>query len=61
MTVTTIAVLGIDLGKNICSVVDLDGSGAVVMRRKVKCCATNRMRIRDEQDENRQRLWRRRA
>jgi transposase len=31
-----IAVLGIDLGKNVCSVVGLDASGAVVMRRKVR-------------------------
>jgi transposase len=31
-----IAVLGVDLGKNVCSVVGLDGSGAVVMRRKVR-------------------------
>ena len=31
-----ISVLGIDLGKNICSVVGLDASGAVVMRRKVR-------------------------
>jgi transposase len=31
-----IAVLGIDLGKNVCSVVGLDSSGAVVMRRKVR-------------------------
>jgi transposase len=31
-----IAVLGIDLGKNACSVVGLDASGAVVMRRKVR-------------------------
>jgi transposase len=30
-----IAVLGVDLGKNVCSVVGLDASGAVVMRRKV--------------------------
>jgi hypothetical protein len=30
-----ISVLGIDLGKNVCSVVGLDASGAVVMRRKV--------------------------
>ena len=36
MAVTTIAVLGIDLGKNVCSVVGLDASGTVVMRRKVK-------------------------
>ena len=27
-----ISVLGVDLGKNICSVVGLDASGAVVMR-----------------------------
>src|SRR5271157_3039737 len=31
-----IAVLGVDLGKNLCSVVGLDASGAVVMRRKVR-------------------------
>jgi len=31
-----IAVLGIDLGKNVCSVVGLDASGAVVMRRKAR-------------------------
>ena len=31
-----ISVLGVDLGKNVCSVVGLDGSGAVVMRRKVR-------------------------
>ena len=31
-----IAVLGVDLGKNVCSVVGLDLSGAVVMRRKVR-------------------------
>jgi hypothetical protein len=31
-----IAVLGVDLGKNVCGVVGLDESGAVVMRRKVK-------------------------
>jgi transposase len=30
-----IAVLGIDLGKNSCSVVGLDGSGAVVLRRRL--------------------------
>src|SRR5438477_3942908 len=29
-----IAVLGIDLGKNVCSVVGLDASGAVVLRRR---------------------------
>ena len=31
-----ISVLGIDLGKNVCSVVGLDESGAGVMRRKVR-------------------------
>jgi hypothetical protein len=31
-----IAVLGVDLGKNVCSVVGLDASGAIVMRRKVR-------------------------
>ena len=31
-----IAVLGVDLGKNVCSIVGLDGSGAVVMRRRVR-------------------------
>ena len=31
-----IAVLGIDLGKNVCSVVGLDASGAVVLRRRVR-------------------------
>jgi transposase len=31
-----IAVLGVDLGKNVCSVVGLDAAGAVVMRRKVR-------------------------
>jgi len=31
-----IAVLGVDLGKNVCSVVGLDASGAVVMRRRVR-------------------------
>ena len=31
-----ISVLGIDLGKNVCSVVGLDASGAVVMRRRVR-------------------------
>lgn len=30
-----IAVLGIDLGKNICSVVGLDASGRVVLRRRL--------------------------
>ena len=33
---TDIAVLGVDLGKNVCSVVGLDAAGAVVMRRKMK-------------------------
>ena len=31
-----IAVLNIDLGKNVCSVVGLDASGAVVLRRRVR-------------------------
>jgi transposase len=31
-----IAVLGIDLGKNICSVVGLDASGRVVLRRRMQ-------------------------
>jgi transposase len=32
---TAISVLGIDLGKNVCSVVGLDEAGAVVLRRRV--------------------------
>jgi transposase len=32
----TISVLGVDLGKNVCSVVGLDGAGAVVMRRRMR-------------------------
>ena len=32
----TISVLGIDLGKNVCSVVGLDASGAVVLRRRAE-------------------------
>jgi transposase len=32
----TVQVLGIDLGKNSCSVVGLDGSGRVVLRRRVR-------------------------
>ena len=31
-----VSVLGIDLGKNICSIVGLDETGAVVLRRRVK-------------------------
>ena len=31
-----ISVLGVDLGKNVCSVVGLDAPGAVVMRRKMR-------------------------
>lgn len=34
MTKTPIATLGIDLGKNSCSVAGLDASGAVVLRRR---------------------------
>jgi transposase len=36
MALTAISVLGVDLGKNVCSVVGLDPSGAVVLRRKVR-------------------------
>jgi transposase len=36
MALATISVLGVDLGKNVCSVVGLDASGAVVMRRKMR-------------------------
>ncbi len=32
----TISVLGVDLGKNVCSLVGLDASGAVVLRRRAK-------------------------
>jgi hypothetical protein len=35
MPKTPIAVLGIDLGKNSCSLAGLDASGAVVFRRKL--------------------------
>ena len=35
MTKTPIAVLGIDLGKNTCSLAGLDASGAVVLRRRM--------------------------
>jgi len=31
-----IAVLGIDLGKNSCSLVGLDGSGKVILRRRMQ-------------------------
>ena len=31
-----VSVLGIDLGKNVCSIVGLDASGAVILRRRVK-------------------------
>jgi hypothetical protein len=31
-----ITVVGIDLGKNVCSLVGLDGSGQVVFRRRVR-------------------------
>src|SRR4051794_974993 len=36
MTKFAIAVLGIDLGKNSCSLAGLDSSGAVVLRRKIR-------------------------
>ena len=32
----TIRTLGIDLGKNLCSVAGLDASGAVVVRRRLR-------------------------
>ena len=32
----TIVVLGIDLGKNVCSLVGLDANGAVVLRRRMR-------------------------
>jgi transposase len=35
MTKTPIAVLGIDLGKNSCSLAGLDASGAIIMRRRM--------------------------
>jgi hypothetical protein len=35
MTKMAIAVLGIDLGKNSCSLAGLDASGAVVLRRRM--------------------------
>jgi transposase len=31
-----VAVLGVDLGKNVCSLVGLNTSGAVVLRRRAK-------------------------
>jgi transposase len=31
-----VSLLGVDLGKNVCSLVGLDASGAVVLRRRVK-------------------------
>ena len=36
MASAAISVLGVDLGKNVCSVVGLDASGKVVMRRKIR-------------------------
>jgi transposase len=35
MTKTPIAVLGIDVGKNTCSMAGLDATGAVVLRRRM--------------------------
>jgi len=32
----TLAILGVDLGKDICSIVGLDGKGAVVLRRRLR-------------------------
>ena len=44
----TIAVLGIDLGKNSCSLVGLDAGGRVVLRRRMRremeaCCGAHHM------------------
>src|SRR5271166_3757511 len=36
MALAKISVLGVDLGKNVCSVVGLDASGAVILRRKMR-------------------------
>lgn len=36
MTMATICVLGVDLGKNVCSLVGLDASGAVTLRRQAR-------------------------
>ena len=36
MALATISVLGVDLGKNVCSVVGLDVAGKIVIRRKVR-------------------------
>jgi transposase len=36
MALATITVLGVDLGKNVCSVVGLDATGAVVIRRRMR-------------------------
>ena len=36
MALAAISVLGVDLGKNVCSVVGLEASGKVVMRRKTR-------------------------
>jgi transposase len=36
MALAAISVLGVDLGKNVCSAVGLNSSGAVVMRRKMR-------------------------
>jgi transposase len=33
---TAICVLGVDIGKNICSLVGLDASGKVILRRRAK-------------------------
>ena len=39
---TAISVLGIDLGKNSCSVVGLDAAGEVVLRRRVRATVSRR-------------------
>jgi hypothetical protein len=33
----SIVILGIDLGKNSCSIVGVDAAGAVVVRRSMRC------------------------
>jgi transposase len=46
MTKTPIAVLGIDLGKNSCSLAGLDAAGAVIMRRRMTRRGDDQVRCR---------------
>ena len=39
-----VATIGIDLGKNSCSLAGLDGTGAVVLRRRMGDCQDFRVR-----------------